>query len=174
MAAVVGQDALRSNEKGLAIFGDGMALTFLGGAIFFCYNDYRTHVGDRGVGPLQQRLHGVVDIYGAQKPSYDLLRRESSPIESLTVQHQLNKFRVLLRVRRDLPMYTLRGYRLQGLFFGAGNIPVERQVVDLPEAAPGSETTLELAFAQSEAPIHIQIDVLRPTSFSAYLLDWRP
>jgi len=37
MAAVVGQDALRSNEKGLAIFGDGMALTFLGGAIFFFF-----------------------------------------------------------------------------------------------------------------------------------------
>ncbi len=147
---------------------------FVGGAIFFCYNDYRTHVGDRGVGPLQHRVHGVVDIYGAQKPSYDLLRRESSPIESLTVQHELNKFLVLLRVRRDLPMYTLRGYKLRGLFFGAGNIPVERQVVDLLEAAPGSETTLELAFTQSEAPIHVRIDVLRPTSFSAYSFDWKP
>src|ERR1700746_2082955 len=81
---------------------------FVAGAIFFCYNDYRTHVGDRGVGPLQQRVHGIVDVYGAQRPSYDLLRRESSPIESLTVQHQLNKFQLLLKVRRDLPMYTLR------------------------------------------------------------------
>ena len=35
MAAVVGQDALRSNERGWVIFGDGMALTFLGAAIFF-------------------------------------------------------------------------------------------------------------------------------------------
>jgi beta-glucuronidase len=147
---------------------------FVGGAIFFCYNDYRTHVGDRGVGVLQQRIHGVVDIYGAQKPSYDLLRRESSPIESLTVEHQLNKFQVLLKVRRDLPTYTLRGYQLRGLFFGSGNIPVERKEVDIPQAAPGSETTLELAFTQSEAPIHLLIDVLRPTSFSAYSLDWTP
>ncbi len=37
MAAVVGQDALRSNEKGWAMFGDGMALVFLGGAIFFFF-----------------------------------------------------------------------------------------------------------------------------------------
>jgi beta-glucuronidase len=147
---------------------------FVSGAIFFCYNDYRTHVGDRGVGPLQQRVHGVVDVFGARKPSYELLRRESSPIESLTVQHQLNKFQVLLKVRRDLPMYTLRGYRLRGLFFGQGNIPVERQVVNLPEAAPGSETTLELAFTETEAPIHLQIDVLRPTSFSVYSFDWKP
>jgi hypothetical protein len=35
IAVVIGQDALRSNERGWAIFGDGMGLTFLVGAIFF-------------------------------------------------------------------------------------------------------------------------------------------
>ena len=64
------------------------------------------------------------------------------------MERQLNKFAVLIKVRRDLPMYTLRGYKLRGLFFGQGNIPVERQEVDLPDAAPGSETSLELAFTQ--------------------------
>jgi beta-glucuronidase len=155
---------------------------FVGGAIFFCYNDYRTQAGDRGVGALQQRVHGVVDLYGAQKPSYELLRRESSPIEALAVQRQLNGsqaltqvlIQVVIKVRRDLPAYTLRGYKLQGLFFGQGNVPVERLEVDLPDAAPGSETNLELVFTQPEPPVHVQIDVLRPTSFSAYFLDWKP
>jgi beta-galactosidase len=155
---------------------------FVAGAIFFCYNDYRTQIGDRGAGPLQQRVHGVVDLYGGQKPSYELLRRESSPIESLTVQPQLNKshalIQVLIKLRRDLPAYTLRGHKLRGLFFGAGNIPVERQEVNIPDAAPGSETKLELVFTQPDPPVHVQIDVLRPTSFSAYSwdskLDWKP
>ena len=147
---------------------------FVGGAIFFCYNDYRTHVGDRAVGVLQQRVHGVVDVYGAKKISHEILRRESSPIELLTVEHDRNKFQVLITTRRDLPMYTLRGYKLRALFFGEGNIAVERQEVELPEAAPGSETKLELAFTQSEAPMHVQMDVIRPTSFSAYTLDWKP
>jgi beta-galactosidase len=152
---------------------------FVAGAIFFCYNDYRTQVGDRGVGSLQQRVHGVVDVYGAHKPSYELLRTESSPIESLTVEHQRNNFAVLIfdvliRVRHDLPMYTLRGYKVRGLFFGQGNIPVERQEVDVPDALPGSEIKLELAFSQAEEPMHVQIDVLRPNSFSAYCLDWKP
>lgn len=146
---------------------------FVGGAIFFCYNDYRTHVGDRGVGSLQQRVHGVVDLFGAQKPSYALLRHESSPIEAMTVERQLNRFQVSIRVRRDLPMYTLRGYKLRGLLFGQGNIPVEQQEVNLPDAAPGSETKLELVFTQAQIPVHIQFDVLRPTSFSAYFLDWK-
>ena len=147
---------------------------FVGGAIFFCYNDYRTHVGDRGVGALQQRVHGVVNIYGAQKRSYELLRHECSPIESVTVENELNKFKIVVRVRSELPMYALRGYKVRGLFFGEGNIPVERRELDLPDAGPGTETKLEMAFSQSEVPFHVQIDVLRPTSFSAYSLIWKP
>jgi beta-galactosidase len=147
---------------------------FVGGAIFFCYNDYRTHVGDRGTGALQQRVHGVVDVYGAQKPSYESLRRECSPIESLAVENELNTFRILIKVRADMPMYTLRGYRVRGSFFGEGNIAVERRELDLPEAAPGSETKLEMGFSQSEVPLHVRFDVLRPTSFSAHSLIWKP
>jgi len=147
---------------------------FVAGAIFFCYNDYRTHVGDRGLGALQQRVHGVVDLFGAQKPSYALLRHESSPIEAMTVERQLNKFQVSVKIRRDLPMYTLRGYKLRGIFYGQGNIPVEQQEANLPDSEPGSETKLELVFSQPQVPLHIQFDVLRPTFFSAYFLDWKP
>ncbi len=50
------------------------------GMIFFDYNDYRTHVGDKGVGALQQRVHGVVDVFGRRKPSFAALREESSPV----------------------------------------------------------------------------------------------
>ena len=57
------------------------------------------------------------------------------------------------------------------MFFGEVNIPVERQEVGLPEAAPGGEMTLELRFTHSEVPLHVQVDRLRPTSFLAYLLD---
>jgi hypothetical protein len=126
------------------------------------------------VGVLQQRVHGVVDVYGARKASYELLRSECSPIESLSVGHQQNKFHIQIRTRHDLPAYTLKGYKLRGLLFGQGNIPVERQEVEMPDAAPGSETKLEVAFSQSEPPMHLQFDVLRPTGFSAFLLDWKP
>jgi beta-glucuronidase len=147
---------------------------FIGGAIFFCYNDYRTHVGDRGVGALQQRVHGVVDVYGAPKLSYELLRRESSPIESLTVENDLNTFHLRLRARRDVPSYPLRGYTLRGVFYGQGNIPVEEREIELPEIAPGSDLRLHLAFTQTTSPMHVQLDVLRPARLSAYSTDWKP
>ena len=44
----------------------------------------------------------------------------------------------------------------------------------MPDAAPGTATKLELKFTHAEAPLHVQIDVLRPTSFSAYFMDWKP
>jgi beta-galactosidase len=147
---------------------------FVAGAIFFCYNDYRTHLGDRGAGALMQRVHGVVDLWGVQKSSYDVQRRESSPVESLTVENHLNDFQLRLKSRRDIPMHALRGYQLTGIFYGQGNIPVERQVVELPEIASGTESTVDLTFGQSSVPLHIKFEVLRPTGFSAYTLDWKP
>ena len=59
-------------------------------------------------------------------------------------------------------MYILKGYKGRGLFFGEGNIPVERRELDLPEAAPGTEAKLEMAFSQSELPFHVPIDVYGP------------
>jgi beta-galactosidase len=147
---------------------------FVAGAIFFCYNDYRTHVGYSGVGALKQNVHGVVNVYGAQKASYDVLRRESSPVESLTVENKLNAFECKLKTRHDVPMYTLRGYKLRGTSYGAGEIPLERQDVQLPELASGSEATAALTFSQSVAPLLVKFEVVRPTGFSAYSYAWKP
>jgi beta-glucuronidase len=135
---------------------------YIAGLIFFCYNDYRTHVGDRGVGALKQRVHGVVDVYGSRKPSYDQLRRESSPIESLT----LDGNRVRLKTRATVPAYTLRGYKLRAVVYGYGDIPVERVEAPLPDLPPGAEHSVELALRETK-PVRITVDVLRPTGFSA-------
>ena len=147
---------------------------FVAGAIFFCYNDYRTHVGYSGVGGLKQNVHGVVDVCGAQKASYEVLLRESSPVESLTAENHLNAFQLQLKTRHDVPTYILRGYKLRGTFYGEGDIPIERHEVELPEIASGTETTIDLTFSQSGVPLQVQFDVLRPIGFSAFSLNWKP
>ena len=147
---------------------------FVAGAIFFCYNDYRSHVGYSGVGALQQNVHGVVDLWGKQKASYQVLRHELSPVESLSVENNLNAFQLRVRTRRNLPMYALRGYKLRGIFYGDGQVPLERQEVALPEIASGGEATAALSFTQPGVPLFVKFDVLRPTGFSAYSLNWKP
>ncbi len=147
---------------------------FVAGAIFFCYNDYRSHVGYSSAGALKQNVHGVVDLYGAQKTSYQVLRRESSPVESLNAENNVNAFQLRLRTRQDVPMYTLRGYKLRGIFYGDGNVPIERQEVELPEITSGTETTVALTFSQSGVALKVRFDVLRPNGFSAYSRNWKP
>ena len=111
----------------------------IAGLIFFCYNDYRTHVGDKGTGALKQRIHGVVDLYGNRKPSWEQLRSESSPA-SLT----LNGSTATIRVAATVPSHTLRGYRLRVVGYGNGNIPLDRTEHTLPNLAPGQTHTLTI------------------------------
>jgi beta-galactosidase len=147
---------------------------FVGGTIFFSFNDYRSHVGPTGVGALRQNVHGVVDLCGRRKPSYAALLEECSPVESLSTENRLNAFHLRLKTRQDIPMYTLRGYKLRGIFYGEGDVPLERQEVELPEIVAGAEITADLTFRQSGGPLHVTFDVLRPTGFSAYCRNWTP
>lgn len=145
---------------------------YIAGLIFFCYNDYRTHVGDRGSGVMQQRVHGVVDLFGARKDSYELLRAESSPVESLTVKGNPKSFEISVKAREHVPGYTLRGYKLRGVFYGQGEIPVEQQEAMIPDLPPGAIATVHFSFADSP-PLRIEFEVLRPTGFSAFSQSWR-
>jgi beta-glucuronidase len=146
-----------------AVFRD---YPWVGGIIFFDYNDYRTHIGDKGMGVLKQRVHGVVDVLGARKPSFDVLRAESSPIGSLEVRPGGRALVAVVRTRQDLPAYTLRGYKIRWTAYGKGGIPLEREDVPLPDLAPGtvSETPLGPKGPDSGKVV---VEVVRPTGFSA-------
>ena len=145
---------------------------YVAGLIFFCYNDYRTHVGDRGTGVMKQRVHGVVDLYGAKKPSWEALR-ESSPIEWMRVSGNPAALNVALKSRATVPSYALRGYDLRAVAYGFGNIPVERAAVRIEMLAPGESYTAQLKLTQPGIT-RIQVDLMRPTGFSADTAVWVP
>jgi len=148
-------------------------LDFIAGLIFFCYNDYRTHVGDKGSAATKQRVHGVVDLYGNRKASYEVLRRESSPIESFHVSGQPGAFTITLRIRNTIPAHRITGYTVRGVLYGYGEIPLERHLVEVPALAPGDHAGIKMQFTE-ESPLKIVFDVLRPTAFSAYTYIWNP
>jgi beta-glucuronidase len=145
---------------------------FIAGLIFFCYNDYRTHVGDKGAGVMKQRVHGVVDVYGNRKPSYADLRTESSPLEFLDVGGKLGELTVRLKTRAAVPSYTLRGYKLRAVVYGYGDIPLERIERPVPDLAPKVEHSEVLKFSETR-PARVEIDLLRPTGYSAHTGVWR-
>jgi len=145
---------------------------FVAGTIFFDYNDYRTHIGDKGVGPLKQRVHGVVDLYGNRKPSFEALRQEASPVESLHLTAGEGSLRATVATRRTLPAYTLEGYTLRWIVFGFDDLPMEEGATVIPKLSPGQQATLRIEF-QEKYPTRVRVDVLRPTGFSAVTAWWR-
>jgi beta-galactosidase len=139
---------------------------WIAGLIFFDYNDYRTHIGDKGLGVLKQRVHGVVDVFGARKPSFAALAKESSPVASLEIRGEGRAKAAVLRTRRDLPSYALRGYRLRWTVLGRGDIPLERREAPLPDLEPGREIEMPLELRERDAR-RLRVELVRPTGFPA-------
>jgi beta-galactosidase len=145
---------------------------FVGGLIFFCYNDYRTHIGDKGTGVMKQRVHGVVDLFGNAKPSYSALREESSPVESLDCSGNPNLFTITVRTRNSVPAYIVNGYKLRGILYGFANIPLECREASLSALKPGESISIPLQFKEKEGATRVEFDVVRPTGFSAITKVW--
>jgi beta-galactosidase len=139
---------------------------YVGGLIFFSYNDYRTHIGDKGVGVMKQRVHGVVDLYGAPKPSHEALCRESSPVESLALTLAPQQLSVKVTTRKTIPAYTLRGYRLRWVGYGDQDIPLQTGEFDLPDLAPGAEFSHQFKTADIKFE-RVVAEIVRPTGFPA-------
>lgn len=142
------------------------------GAIYFDYNDYRTLVGDKGSGAMRQRVHGVVDLYGRPKPSFEALRLQSSPIEN-TVIHKTGEglFELEIQTRSHLPGYTLRGYSLRWIAYGYDDLPMAGEKIRLPDLPPGSSGKYE-ARLLAEKIRRVVVDIIRPTGFSALTVEY--
>jgi hypothetical protein len=57
--------------------------------------------------------------------------------------------------------------------YGDGAIPVERVEAALPVLEPGQEATVRIQF-QEKTPARVQVDLMRPTGFSAHTAEWKP
>lgn len=145
---------------------------FVAGAIFFSYNDYRTHIGDKGLGAYKQRVHGVVDLFGARKPSFEELGKESSPLESLKADFSRGILRVRLQTRDSLPSYRLKKYRLRIIVHGYDNLPMESHSMEIEDLVPGEGFSADLPVIEKN-PSQIVVELLRPTGFPVRTARWK-
>jgi beta-glucuronidase len=113
-----------------------------------------------------------VDLYGNRKPSFEALRQEASPIESVHLADGEGSMTATVVTRKTLPAYTLEGYTLRWLIYGFDDLAMEEGSASLPKLAPGEQATLRFAF-QEKHPTRVRVDVLRPTGFSALTAWWK-
>lgn len=147
---------------------------FVCGYIYFCVQDYRTQMGEEGLGKYRIRRHGVTRTDLTPKPSYHVLRQLMSPIEitkvspanaqkkeGLAGQYDTDDSNrdaaVVLQVKNSIPTYTLRGYQLK---FADGN--GKMQTISLPDMLPGESYPLVLKDINAK----YSFEILRPTGFS--------
>ncbi len=151
------------------------------GAIFFDYNDYRTHIGDKGQGSFKQRVHGVVDVFSKRKPSWEALRRESSPILSLDIskpktdnQTSYATVEIVTRsLENDLPAYTLKNYLLTWIVYNKLNQPMGTGKRVLPDLPPGSNHTEKIDWPTLSALPRVRVEIFRPTGYSVIDKEWK-
>ena len=141
--------------------------SFVAGAIFWTYQDYRTR---------SNFIMGLVDFNRNRRGSWEVLREEYAPalIDSLTLSPMADGERiatVALHTRGpvdvDMPAYTLRGYSLHWAVtspddstkFSEGDVP-------LPTLAPASQWSGDIEYAAPTEEYIITVSIFRPTGYS--------
>ena len=127
--AHVGGDTRRIDDM-LYHIKEWQKADFVCGYIYFCLQDYRTQMGEEGLGKWRIRRHGVTKVDLTPKPSFYVLRQLMSPIDILKVSpanaqkkgglagqydtDDTNRdVEIVLQVKNSIPSYTLRGYTLK-------------------------------------------------------------
>jgi beta-galactosidase/beta-glucuronidase len=147
---------------------------FVVGAIFWTYQDYRS--------PFNFSM-GVVDTQRNRRGSWEVVREEYSPIlidsvslSHLTTGHQWAKINLRTRgLERDLPAYTLRGYRLYWSVTSQMTDDGRRMTneeascegnISMPVLAPGSTWSGEMEWETPATDYVLTVSIVRPTGFT--------
>lgn len=113
---------------------------FIIGVIYFSLNDYRTHVGEAGFGRYKSRVHGLSSMWFDKKPSFQVYKGLAAPIyvENLHIRASGKEAQVVLKVKDDLPSYTLRKYTVRW------KTVTGMKKLELPDLKPGERYTFEI------------------------------
>ncbi len=134
---------------------------YIEGAIYFDLTDYRTHYpGTQDKNKFRRRIHGVYDMYGQPKPSMEVLREQSSPVEVQTLSRNGKKLVVNMFGSLGLPQHTIKGYSLY-VSDKTDNYKSCKKY-DLPDVKPGEALHFEVDDEFNGAGI---ITIVRPTGY---------
>ena len=147
--AFTGGDARRIDDM-LFHISEWQKHPYVCGYIYFCLTDYRTHIGEEGLGAHRIRRHGVCDKYSNPKPSYHVLKQLMCPIEitgvkpygqnkiegSLSNQYELGNqstdAQITIRIKDNIPSYTIRGYEIT--YDDRNGV---KKSIQIPDSEPG-------------------------------------
>lgn len=144
---------------------------YVEGAIYFDLTDYRTHYpGTSENNKYRRRVHGVYDMWGKPKPSMEVLREQSSPVEVQQARTwKKGKWNLLIYGSVGLPQHTVKGYKVY--ISDTRENYLSGKAYELPEIKPGEKVNFEVDDPYNGKGI---VTVVRPTGFvvSQKSFDW--
>ncbi len=132
------------------------------GAALWTYNDYRSDYP--GSSPSQLRSWGVVDQWRNPKAAAGSWRRLSAPVARLSITAE--GIELVPRGVREVPSYSLRGYRLVWTALDESGSFLAGDIIDLPEVAPGSKALLFPLPAAARTGARLAVQLLSPVGYS--------
>ncbi|MPL99459.1 Beta-galactosidase [bioreactor metagenome] len=122
---------------------------YVAGAVYFCLNDYRTHMGEDSLHKYPVRVHGICDINLNKKDSYDVMKEISSPLVISDVIVEGNQVSMTIECRDAIPSYTVRNYY----------ILADDTRIDIRKMSPGQKINIDFTTSAFDLVIY------RPTGF---------
>jgi hypothetical protein len=160
---------------------------WIGGAIFWCYQDYKSHRNLRPGLDKGQVEMGLVDENRQRRPSFDLWQRLNAPARIAldwnpqTVYTAPEGFRATVsrRSQNELPSHALRGYRVVWEARDDDDVLVAKGEQVLPDVvgAADKQTVEGKWVAPASKAVTLTVGLYRPTGFLALetrLTWWQP
>ncbi len=184
---VFASDATGSDKLRVKIIREQMEMfgqqDWLGGALLWCYQDYKSH---RNLWPGYSAGivdHGLVDENRQRRPSYEVWKEVNSPAR-ISIEWDYDSaglpigFHTTIQRRRpdEIPSYTLRQYRVVWELRDNDGQKITGDEKSLPEIGPPQSVKANWQPPSTRA-LTLRLTVLRPTGFVAaekVLTWWQP
>jgi beta-glucuronidase len=185
LAGLFAPDEVSADRMRVQILRDQMAEfarhDFIAGAIFWCYQDYKSH---RNLPPGETKGFvemGLVDEHRQRRPSYAVWKDLTAPARASVEWNDLYKTptafaaTIARRSESEIPSYALRGYRAQWEVLDADARTVATGSAAVPEAEATEVHGSWSGVTTKSLKLHLRL--MRPTGGVALEQDflwWEP
>ncbi|NIJ45932.1 beta-galactosidase [Wenyingzhuangia heitensis] len=141
---------------------------FVIGTSMWTFNDYRSSYG--GTSAEENRVWGVINVWGQKRRLFDRFQKENSPIKILNLgEIDLSKkstsIEITTKETSNYPSYTLKDYKLVYTFSSEkGDVLLEKEVA-LPTLHPGASWSGKIDWETLNNPYLLKVKIVNPLGY---------
>ncbi len=141
---------------------------FVVGTSMWTFNDYRS--GYAGTSAEENRVWGVVNVWGQERRLFDRFQNENSPIKTFDVapvdlSKKSTEIKISTKEISDYPSYTLKNYKLVYTFSSESGETLFKDELDLPTLTPGASWDGKIEWNSIENPYSLVVKVINPLGY---------